>query len=320
MSTSIKHIDFGVVITTYIGCYYLTKGLLASIKEFMPNTPICMIVDGNFDIQNELDAYNITHIIRKEDVRNEYLRENCFGSRNTNMIAFWESPFEHFVYLDSDIVIWGDYLKNVPTKDFDFIHNTPHETYTEKIYKKQYFDYDKLFDFIPFFDWKTCHFFNAGVFIARRNCLDLDDFKKLNHIWKANKKIMALPPQSFINIMVFSNFKKGKLKVGEYYIQEIAPVVEKEKLEQKYALKNIDKAKQENGIAIHWAGIKPTFSNRNKTFSAPALYFRKKHLKNIGSMWLFLPNLHFWWEENMALLEIYYQGSFWKYVKRKIVK
>ena len=43
--------NFGIVLTTYIGDFYLTKGLLASIKKFLPELPICIIQDGDFSLE-----------------------------------------------------------------------------------------------------------------------------------------------------------------------------------------------------------------------------------------------------------------------------
>jgi hypothetical protein len=38
----------------------------------------------------------------------------CLGSRYYEpMIAFFESPFEKFLYLDSDLVLWGNILKHI---------------------------------------------------------------------------------------------------------------------------------------------------------------------------------------------------------------
>src|ERR1035437_2386748 len=118
---------FGIIITCYAGDYFLTKGLLASISLFMPHIPICIIKDGDFSIEAERKIYNISHVITKSEVKDDFLRENCFGSRCTNMIAFWESPFEYFFYIDSDTVAWGDVTKNIEYWKYDFIHNLPHE-------------------------------------------------------------------------------------------------------------------------------------------------------------------------------------------------
>jgi hypothetical protein len=69
-------IDFGIITTCYSGDFNLTRGLLASIKYFEPEVPICIIQDGDFSIEKEKQTYNITHVIQKKDVKNEFLRVN----------------------------------------------------------------------------------------------------------------------------------------------------------------------------------------------------------------------------------------------------
>ena len=147
-----KVIDFGIVITCYKGDYFLTKGLMASIKYFLPNIPICIIQDGDFSLDKELNIYNIIHIVKKADVKNDFLREKCFGSRCSNLIAFFEAPFERFLYLDSDLVLWGNILDNIDINEAEFIHNEPHEKYSERIVKEQYFDINELFNHIEYFN------------------------------------------------------------------------------------------------------------------------------------------------------------------------
>ena len=126
-------LKFGIILTSYAGDFYLTKALLASIKKFMPELPICVIQDGDFSLDEIKGVYNITHVIKRETVKSEFIRENCFRSRCSNLAAFSESPFEKFLFLDSDIVLWGNILKHVDINKFDFIHNEPHEPYTDKI-------------------------------------------------------------------------------------------------------------------------------------------------------------------------------------------
>lgn len=311
--------SFGIVLTTYIGDFYLTKGLLASIKKFAPELPICIIQDGDFPLDGVLTCYNITHVIKKADVKNDFLRDNCMGSRCSNLIAFFESPFDKFLYLDSDLVLWGNILKHIKLDDFDFIHNEPHEPYTEKIYKGQYFDYDNLFEHTEYFDWKKCHFFNSGVVISKRNIFDFDEFKEIIQLWKHNKKLLPTDPQSILNVLAFRNKLKDKIKVGEAHLQTVVPVINKQELETIFSFSANEPVVIKDTV-IHWAGIKPLMMNKDKVFIAPERYFRKLHLKNIRSMWYYLPLPYFYYEEYLALLNRYHQGSVLVYIKKKLLR
>jgi hypothetical protein len=310
---------FGIIITTYSGDFFLTKALLASIKKFMPTIPICIIQDGNFSLEKEKEIYNITHVIKKENVLDEFLRNNCFGSRCTNMIAFWESPFEQFLYMDSDLVLWGDILKDIDLTQLDFSHNEPHEPYNEFIYKSQYFDFDRLFHYVEKFPWENCHFFNAGVFIGKKGIFDLEVYKELFRLWKEDKSLMPAEPQGMINYMVFNNQSKNQLQVLETHLQTVVPVKSMQELENTFQIVNGEPVVKQNTV-IHWAGLKPFMTNKGKVFTLPEIYFRKEHLKNIKSFWRFFPTVYFYYEEFKVVLDRYHNGSILTYLRRKIIK
>jgi len=308
---------FGIVITTYIGDFFLTKALLASLKKFAPNIPICVIQDGDFDLSKEKVAYNITHVIRKQDVKDDFLRENCFGSRCTNMIAFWESPFEKFLYLDSDLVMWGNILDHLDYENYDFIYNSPHEPFEEKSFKYQYFDYDRLFDFFEPIQWKNFNFFNAGVFVAKKGIFDLTLFKKLYFKWKEDKSLMPAEPQGMINYMAFHYFEKNSITIKETPLQTVVPVFSINELESSFRIIN-NEPKVLSPTIIHWAGIKPTFANRSIVFTRPEEFFRILHLKNIRSLGAFVPQFVFALEERVSLLKRYYKGNPFLFLGSKI--
>jgi hypothetical protein len=310
-------INFGIVISCYIGDYFLTKGLLASINTFMPLTPVCIIQDGEFSIEAERKIYNITHVIKRSDVKDEFLRDNCFGSRFTNMIAFWESPFDFFFYIDSDTVAWGDVTKHVDYWNYDFVHNTPHEEYTEFILHSQYFDYERLFGLIPQIDIHKHHFFNAGVFFAKRGIFDLELFKKLFFIWKNDKKLFGPEPQGLINYMVFSGVEKSKLNVSEAPIQKIVPVFKKEEIETMFHFDKKHPIVHED-IIIHWAGLKPLKINGNRVYNKAAFCFRRCNIRNRKSIWCLFPNIYMYYEEYVSLLYRYHKGSLRIYILKKI--
>ena len=308
--------SFGIVITTYAGDFCFTKALLASIKKFLPDVPICLIQDGEFSLEEVKGIYNIVHVVKRGTTSNEFVKENCFRSRCSSLVAFSESPFEKFLYLDSDLVLWGNILKNIHIDKADFIHNIPHEGYTDKIYKGQYFDAEKLFLHTEGFDWQGCHFFNSGVFIARKNLFEQMEFEEIVRLWKTNKSLLPTDPQSILNVLVFRNQKKGKIKVMEAHLQSVVPVISSVELEKRFSFSNGEPVVVENTI-IHWAGLKPLMTNQGKVLTAPEIYFRKLHLKNAKSLWRFAPEIYFYYEEFVAVLERYHNGSLWLYLQRK---
>jgi len=312
-----KDETFGIIITCYIGDYFLTKGLLASLNRFMPSIPICLIQDGDFFIEPERKKYNIQFVIKKTDVKNDFLRENCFGSRCTSMVAFWESPFDRFLYLDSDTILWGDILKNVDYNQSDFIHNSPHEEYTDFIIKQQYINYDSLFKLVKPISIKDHHFFNSGVFISRKGIFSLELFENLFMLGKTNNKLfgyIGLGPQGFLNYIIFSLVEEKQIKVSEFPLQTIVPMFEKKELQKRFSLHN----SEITPTIIHWAGKKPTYLNRKVVYSDIALYFRKQNLKDITSIAVLFSSLFFQYEEYKNILRIHFKSSILNYIHSKL--
>ncbi|UPT65285.1 MAG: hypothetical protein M0D57_12000 [Sphingobacteriales bacterium JAD_PAG50586_3] len=311
--------SFGIIITTYSGDYFFTKALLASIYKYMPAMPICLIQDGDFDISKELKLYNITHVLKREDIKDKFLRENCFGSRCTSLISFFESPFDRFLFLDSDIVLWGDISKILLQSDADFVHNIPHEAYSPYIWKHQYFDYERIFDKVDTFDWKDCHFFNSGVFISNRGIFDINLVQKLVSLWKEDKSLFLTAPQGQINYLAFYYKSIGKITVEELPLQAVVPVLSVNDLESKFKFLN-NKPVVNYSTFIHWAGEKPLIMNNSSRYKLPMIYFRKEQLKQIKSVWRFWPLPYLIFDEFMAVINIYYKGSVWAYFKSKITR
>lgn len=225
------------------------------------------------------------------------------------------SPFESFLFLDSDVVVWGDFVSDMQISEYDFIHNTPHEEYTSEIYKGQYFDYERIFDFIPYFDWTRCHFFNSGVFFSKRDIFQIEDFIYLYELWKKDNSLMFAPPQSIINILLYGCSKRYRIK--ESKIQEVVAVKSFEKLRTEYLIKD-GMPQVKNALAIHWAGEKPSLRNSKIVFSDPMFFFRKLHLKYISSIWRFCPIFYFYYEEFAAVIDVYYKGSIKNYILSKL--
>lgn len=56
--------DFGVIVTCHKADYLLTKGCCASIRYFMGDVPLCLIIDEEFPLDGLLETYNAVAITR----------------------------------------------------------------------------------------------------------------------------------------------------------------------------------------------------------------------------------------------------------------
>jgi hypothetical protein len=311
--------EFGIIIACYPGDIWFTRACLSSIKFFAPEIPIALIVDKNPKISDLLPLYNIKYIIRREDVKTPYLRDECFGTRFTSAIALFESPFNKYLYLDSDTIFWGNVCNNVSKMldEYDFVHNTPHEAYTDFIYKSQYFDYERIFEHLEdyTFEWRGYPYFNSGVMAGKKDVLDLDLFIYLHKLWKRDKKII-FEIQGVVNYIVYYMYSRGNLKVGQMPLQTIIPVFDEHELRSQFHFHNGVPVVNKPTI-LHYAGLKP-MNKSYKGFIEPVNFFRLRHLKQSGKIGRFLGIISLLVEEYAANFNAYYNGSIKKYIRFKL--
>jgi hypothetical protein len=106
--------DFGIIIACCDQDYTFARGCCASIRYFLGDTPIALIIDGTFDTSPLEQTYGVK-VINPSTVSSTFLKERSFGFGLTKMIAFWESPWKHFLYLDADTVVWFNITSKTTT-------------------------------------------------------------------------------------------------------------------------------------------------------------------------------------------------------------
>jgi hypothetical protein len=99
--------DFGVLIACTARDLPLARGCCASVRHFMGDVPMCLLVDGPCAVA-DLARTHGAGVLTRADVEHDVLRQRSFGWGLTKMIAFWESPWSRFLLLDADTIVWGD--------------------------------------------------------------------------------------------------------------------------------------------------------------------------------------------------------------------
>jgi len=271
--------DLGFSVACFKGDVPLLRGCLASIKYFAPDAPICLVIDGDFDTRPFEKRYGVLPI-RKKDIRHPELRRMSFGYGVTKMPVLWEGPFERVLHVDADAVLWGDIRKNLPSEDWDFVHNEPHEVITDYIQRTQYFDPEKVFEHIDFFDWHGNPYFNSGVFACRRGCLDLEEYLRMLRLQERYSGLF-FQDQAYLNIMVFRGSRDGSLKRQMTHFQTCVPVIDKSDLKKGFIINDGKPVPWVQPTVIHWAGPKPYKTNPD-VFSLPMDYFREIGMREFG--------------------------------------
>jgi lipopolysaccharide biosynthesis glycosyltransferase len=272
--------NFGIIVACYQKDYIFAKACCASIRYFLGDVPICLIVDGDFSPEDLRQTYGV-QIIYRQHVSQKVLRDKDLGS-STKMIAFWESPWEKFLYLDADMIVWGDLLKYSNFDHYDLIIDQPRYSYPESEINKWFFDGNQLETFFPDFQWRDRPYFCTGIFFSRRGLFELEEYEQLLMLKLENPKLFYGMDQGLLNLMIFRAADQGKLQLGSAPLQAIVPDFSVDALRQRFPMNTVPLPTQnQEAIAIHWSGKKP-FVSRAEVYPQPMTFFRHQFLHDAG--------------------------------------
>ena len=173
---------FGFVTGCHAGDKFMVQATLASMRHYCPDVPICLTVDGDFDVSDLEKEYDLI-VLRVSELPSETMRNLVSGSGRAKLAAMWEGPFEFYVWLDSDAIVWGDFTPQVRT-DVDFqifwseISIPADATEIPPWLPHFYFDPQKLRRFDPEFDWRGHAYFSSGAFACRRDAIPFEKWAR----------------------------------------------------------------------------------------------------------------------------------------------
>ncbi|MCL1472407.1 hypothetical protein [Argonema antarcticum] len=269
--------DFGIIIACCDQDYHLAKGCCGSIRHFLGDVPICLIIDGTFSASALEKAYDV-RVINKSNVKNQVLRDRSFGWGLTKMIAFWESPWSNFLVLDADTMVWGNLLKLANFKDFDIIVDRPLYQDSFEDFSLFFFKPQEIEKHFPNFNWQKHlgEYFCTGTFFAKRDIFSLDEYINMLDFVAKNPNVFWLGEQGFLNLMIFRDSDEGKLRLGQSSWQVIVPKFKWEELQQRFPVEKTGPVVQgDDACVIHWAGPKPTLYS-SQVYSEPMNFSRRK--------------------------------------------
>jgi hypothetical protein len=176
----------GVVVPVWSGDLYLAKACCASIRRCMGDIPITLFVDGlDVDTRDLQRLHGVERICVQEADDPDVVRL-CSGTPWTKMMLFWMSPYERFLCLDSDLLVWGDLRACADLNKYDFVMT--HRFRTTATFKNA----DQLLGCVsdpaiftkldPALDWHGQEEDNTGVFFARRGIFSRDSLMALRRM------------------------------------------------------------------------------------------------------------------------------------------
>lgn len=271
--------SFGVVIICSDKDFSLAQGCLASVSYFMPGTETCLLLDGNSDTLLAERTYGC-RVLKKKDIKNEWLRENSFGWSITKMIALWESPFENFLLLDADICVWGDIIKDMDWGNYDVVIDQPLYTYKVEDINTWFFDTKRLHEIDKGFNPEDFgnRYCCPGVYFFKRGCLDLEWYKKLTLLNKGDDALFKYGDMGMFNYMVLKSLQEGKLTVKNFPIQHICPDFQKSETKKMFPFAD-GKPLIKQARAIHYNGDWKPYMKNNLTYHQPMTYFRELYYR-----------------------------------------
>ncbi len=288
---------FGFVTGCHAGDKFMVQATLASLRYYCPHVPVCLTVDGEVDVSDLEQEYQPI-MLRIEELPSLEMRKTLGRSFHAKQAAMWEGPFEFYVWLDADAIVWGDFTEQIRTNlDFQILWNeisVPAKAQkTPSWLPHFYFDPEKLREFDPEFDWRGHAYFSAGVYAARRNAFDYDDYCRIKKLADTEPGLFAWGDMGMLNYIVHSLGQRGKLKTGLADLQHIPDHHGRAEFEQDCAGAGWHFPKKVRRPRIgHFCGHKP-FTFDRQAYSRPFTIARLEHHRRkhseIGS-WLAILN------------------------------
>lgn len=272
----------GIVIAASPFDWLFAKGCIASCAYFAPDTPVQVIIDGEIDTTTAELTFGV-HVTRASKVPNPSLREKSRGWGKTKMIAFWESKFDSFLYLDSDTILWGNVLERLHLNGHDFLSSkdpVPQRSQTEV--ENWFFETAFVQKHFPEWDWRAAakHLFCTGTFVSRRHVFPLETYLSLLRLDERSPGRFKFGEMGILNFMVFHGAALGDLRVASQDFQVIFPEYTRDELQQRFSFDSngtpIVAAGDER--VLHMPDQKPLVDNPN-CYSHPMTFFRLKYLE-----------------------------------------
>jgi hypothetical protein len=272
---------FGFVTGCHAGDKFLVQATLASMRHYCPDVPICLIVDGEFDVSDLEKQYDLI-VLRVSELSSEKMRNLMRGDYRAKLAAQWEGPFEFYVWLDSDAIIWGDFTLQIRT-DVDFqifwseISIPADATEIPPWLPHFYFDPQKLREFDSEFDWRGRAYFSAGAYACRRNAISFARWSEVESWGQQFPGLFAWGEMGMLNYHVHSMAQRGEIKTAMSNLQHIWGHHGKQELMQDcrragwHFPKTIGRPR-----AAHFCGRKP-FLFDPKAYARPFTIARLEH-------------------------------------------
>jgi hypothetical protein len=262
--------DFGVVIPATKQHLHWVRGTCASVRHFMGQTPICVMLDGE-RAPADLQRLDGVVILQRDEVEPKELRDASFRTPRAKNTALWASPYETFLLLDADTIVWGDMRKLADFDRFDFIVDSPG---VEPLHSVM--DVDQASACFPDFHSRSHagEYVNNGVYFGRRGALDLERY--LHALRLARERPgMFYGSQGSFNYMVFSAADEGKIRLQQRELQVQTGRTDRADVVHRFAFDGSEPIVTGDPVVLHWVvSAKPRVRAGPHDYFEPMTHFR----------------------------------------------
>jgi hypothetical protein len=298
-----RQAPFGFVTGCHAGDKFMVQATLASMRHYCPDVPICLTVDGDFGVSDLEKEYDLI-VLRVPELPSEEMRKLICGNHRAKLAALWEGPFDFYVWLDSDAIVWGNFTAHVRTEvDFQIFWSEisiPAEaTQIPPWLPHFYFDPERLKRLDPEFEWRGNAYFSSGAFACRRNAIPFEVWNKIECWGQQSPGLFAWGEMGMLNYLVYAMAQRDELKIVVSDLQHISGHHGVDELKQDCAGSDwhFPKTIRRPRVA-HFCGRKPLLFD-GKTYSRPFAIARlEHHRRQRGELGAWLAVLN---EERQAL-------------------
>jgi hypothetical protein len=267
---------FGVVIAATSDHLHWVRGACASVRYFVGETPIALLLDGEGSVADLRRTYGV-HVVRQSALEHPGLRA-LKGSTKAKLAALWVSPFSRFLYLDADAVLWGDVGRLADLERFDFVLDAPYGVRRSRL---GVMDVEAASRHFPEFDAvrHEADYVNTGAFFAQRDALDLDRYLELVRFSQRHPGVF-FNDQGIFNFLVFSAADEGTLRVDQRRLQVKVGEGDAthDSLVRQFRFTDGRPSVTGEPVVIHWVGtLKPTMQDGQGDFFEPMAFFRRQY-------------------------------------------
>lgn len=240
----------------------------------MGETPICVLLDGKKALRDLEATYRVL-VVYQGEIEHRGLRE-LRGSTTAKLAALWVAPFETFLFLDADTVVWGNVRQLADLARFDFVVDSPMDPSRALTSVMNPDAVSRHFpDFDPHRYLGRC--FNSGAFFARRGVLELDRYLELARFsWRHQGVFIA--DQGLLNFMLFSGLDTETLRIDQREVQVLVADLGPDEFVERFSFADGKPEVSDAPAVIHWVGSpgKPTMRDVEGGFFGPMAFFRRQ--------------------------------------------